>query len=109
MLYVDSMYGHTDDVNEIVSYSKQRIISVGADNQLIFYKANEDTQLLYKNTKASTSCVTVVDDEYIVTGSEQSTVDLWSLKKKKPVHRVIGALNDSENGGLSWVTQVSAI
>lgn len=32
MLYVDSMYGHTDDVNEIVSYSKKRVISVGADN-----------------------------------------------------------------------------
>jgi ribosomal RNA-processing protein 9 len=32
MLYVDSMYGHTDNVNEIISYSKQRVISVGADN-----------------------------------------------------------------------------
>jgi len=82
MLFNDSLYGHTDDLLEIVPYSKDRVISVGADNQLIFYKVTDDTQLLYKNTKSSNSCVTVLDDEYIVTGSDQSTLDLWSLKKK---------------------------
>jgi ribosomal RNA-processing protein 9 len=55
---------------------------------MIFYKVNQDSQLLYKNTKATTSCVTVLDDEFIVTGSETSSIDLWSLKKKKPIFRV---------------------
>jgi len=70
---------------------------------------NEDTQLLYKNTKGSTSCVTCIDDEYIVTGSDQSTIDLWSLKKKKPIYRVHNAQIDTEITKSSWVTCVQAI
>lgn len=85
MLYMDTHYGHTLDCIEVCGYTRDRVVSCGQDNQVIFYKISEDTQLLYKNNKSSTSCLSVVNDEYVVTGSDSSTIELWSLQRKKPM------------------------
>ena len=87
MVYIDTHHGHFGWIFDLQAYSRDRVITCGDDRQVIFWKVVEDTQLLYKNTKNDTNCLTILDDEYFCTGSNQSTVDLWSLKKKKPLHK----------------------
>lgn len=88
MVYIDTHNGHLGSVFDVQSYSRDRVITCGDDRQVIFWKVVEDTQLLYKNTKNETNCLTILNDEYFCTGSFQSTIDLWSFKKKKPLFKL---------------------
>lgn len=87
MAYIDTHYGHLRTVFDLQAYSKDRLITCGDDRQVIFWKVVEDTQLLYKNTKSETNCLTILDDEHFITASNQSTIDVWTFKKKKPVSK----------------------
>ena len=110
LCYMDTHYGHTSQVEQIVSYSKDRVLSCGQDRQVIFWKIYEDTQLLYKNPKYDTSCVSCIDDSYFVTGSDNSNIDLWSFKKKKPVYRLQEVHERAGNTDkFSWVTTLDTL
>jgi WD40 repeat protein len=88
------------------------VITCGNDRQVIFWKVVEDTQLLYKNTKNETNCLAILDDEFFCTGSYQSTVDLWSFKKKKPLHKQVECHEYFKEGSVhkhSCVTSINSI
>ena len=54
MCYMDTHNGHLGPALDLQAYSRDRVLTCGDDRQVIFWKAVEDTQLLYKNTKNST-------------------------------------------------------
>ena len=49
MAYMDTHYGHHSDILAIESYSRDRVFTSAMDNQVIFWKINEDSELLYLN------------------------------------------------------------
>ena len=112
MCYVDTHNGHIGPAFDLQAYSADRVVSCGDDRQVIFWKVVEDTQLLYKNTKNDTNCVSLLNDEYFVTGSIESVIDLWSFKKKKPIfklkncHKSHTPNSKHEN---AWITTIWAI
>ena len=48
------------------SYSQDRLLSCGLDRQVIFWKVNEDSELVYKNEKHTTDTINVINN----TGSQ---------------------------------------
>lgn len=112
MCYLDTHNGHMGPVFDLQAYSKDRVLSCGDDRQIIFWKVIEDTQLLYKNTKNDTQCLTIIDDEHFCTGSTASAIDLWSFKKKKPIFKVKDCHehNDPESPHKhAWICAISSI
>ena len=69
MAYMDTHYGHHSDVLNIDYYSKDRVISSGLDNQCIFWRIDEDSELLYNNAKNHVSSVHVLTNQFFYTTS----------------------------------------
>jgi hypothetical protein len=66
---MDSHYGHMADIYDLKKYSRERVISCGLDRQVIFWKINEDSELLYKNPDHFTDSVNIINNNFFVTGS----------------------------------------
>lgn len=97
MMYMDSHYGHQSDILAMSQYSRDRVMSCGLDRQVIFWKVNEDTELLYKNTQHNTDTLNIINPHFFTTGSyADNCIDLWIMNKKKPIFTIADChLNDS--------------
>jgi ribosomal RNA-processing protein 9 len=112
MCYIDTHNGHIGPALDLHAYSADRVVSCGDDRQVIFWKVIEDTQLLYKNTKNDTCCLSILDDEYFVTGSIESAIDLWTFKKKKPIYKLKDCHKNHTPNNIhdnAWITTISSI
>ena len=86
MMYMDSHYGHQADILQLEQYSRDRVLSCGLDRQVIFWKINEDSELLYKSTDHYTDTLNIINNHYFATGSHSdNSLSLWIMNKKKPV------------------------
>lgn len=113
LAYVETLFGHQDHVVDIDALAQERCVSVGArDRTARLWKVVEETQLVFrggggpsasekkqssKNTAAgvdpksnahegSMDRIAMIDDELFVTGSDNGSIALWSLQKKKPLY-----------------------
>lgn len=85
-MYMDSHYGHQADILQLDQYSRDRMISCGLDRRVIFWKVNEDSELLYKNIEHYTDTLNVINNHFFITGSHSDNcLDLWIMNKKKPI------------------------
>ncbi|OIW29939.1 WD domain, G-beta repeat-containing protein [Coniochaeta ligniaria NRRL 30616] len=115
LAYVETLFGHQDDVVDIDALAQERCVSVGArDRTARLWKVVEETQLVFRGGGGDSSgkkkkrgetaapdtegldpeslahegCmdrVAMIDDELFVTGSDNGAIALWSIQKKKPV------------------------
>ncbi|EPS39348.1 hypothetical protein H072_6871 [Dactylellina haptotyla CBS 200.50] len=111
LTYVETLFGHQDEVVGIDALAYERCVSVGArDKSARLWKIIDETQLVFRGggegrirrrrgdgdaqaeeeryVEGSIDCVCMVDEEYFVTGSDNGSLSLWSLFKKKPVFTV---------------------
>ncbi|KAI6090846.1 WD40 repeat-like protein [Hypoxylon rubiginosum] len=103
LAYVETLFGHQDQVVDIDALAQERCISVGArDRTARLWKVVEETQLVFRGGsidkkqkpnidprslahEGSMDRVAMIDDELFVTGSDNGSLALWSLQKKKPL------------------------
>lgn len=104
MIFQETLYGHADEVVDIAALSQERCVTVGArDRTARLWKVVEESQLVFrgggseKKTKGdhinpkslaaenSMDRVAMLDDELFVTGSQNGSISLWSISKKKPL------------------------
>jgi len=105
MMYMDSHYGHTSNILDIDAYSKDRVITCGLDRKVIFWKINENAELIYHNREHTTDTINVVNDHFYVTGSHSDNcLDLWIMNKKKPIF----TLNDCHKKD-SWLLSTANV
>jgi len=105
MMYMDSHYGHVSDILDLDKYSRDRVISCGLDRQVIFWKVNEDSELLYRSPERNTDTVNVINNHFFVTGSHtDNSLDLWIMNKKKPVF----SLSQCHKGN-SWLLSTALV
>ena len=90
MAYMDTHYGHHSDISAIDSYSKDRVISCSKDDQVIFWKINEDSELLYQNRIHTVDTLNALTSQFFITGSSNNAIDLWIMNKKKPIYSLEG-------------------
>ncbi|KAL8674697.1 MAG: hypothetical protein Q9168_000929 [Polycauliona sp. 1 TL-2023] len=111
--YMETLFGHQDEVVDIAALSLERCVSVGArDRTARLWKVVEESQLVFRgggtsekrkvNTRdplmngeatmmrtayaeGSIDRVAMIDEETFVTGSDNGSISLWSLHKKKPI------------------------
>ena len=117
LAYVETLFGHQDEVLDVCAGMGDRCISVGGrDRTGRLWKVAEETQLVFRGgsggggekkrrkskgdgdaeegkqeklyTEGSIDRVALVDEETFVTGSDNGSISLWSIHKKKPVFTV---------------------
>lgn len=106
LAYIETLFGHQDEVVDVASLAQERCISVGArDRTARLWKVVEETQLVFrgggggdgkrargsstpKAMEGSMDRVAMIDEEMFVTGSDNGSISLWVIHKKKPIHTV---------------------
>ncbi|KAF2142067.1 uncharacterized protein K452DRAFT_206908, partial [Aplosporella prunicola CBS 121167] len=108
LAYVETLFGHQDAVIDIAALAQERCVSVGArDRTARLWKVVEESQLVFRGggtsvtrtnrsggstskagggyAEGSIDRIALVDEETFVTGSDNGSISLWSINKKKPV------------------------
>jgi ribosomal RNA-processing protein 9 len=87
MLYMETLYGHQFGVTAIDCHRRERPISVGRDRTARAWKLAEDTHLIFRGGSKiqNADCVSVLKDDWFVTGHEDGHMSLWMGEKKKAV------------------------
>lgn len=104
LAYVETLFGHQDEVVDIDALAAERCVSVGArDRTARLWKVAEETQLVFRGgatgkkaipgvdprsllNEGSMDRIAMIDDDLFVTGSDNGAIALWSVQKKKPVY-----------------------
>lgn len=105
MAYVETLFGHQDEVVDIDALAQERCVSVGArDRTARLWKVIEETQLVFRGgavdkkqrhpgvdkrsllAEGTMDRIAMIDDDLFVTGSDNGSISLWSVAKKKPVY-----------------------
>jgi len=106
MAYVETLFGHQNEITGIDSLHKERAISSSNDKTARIWKVVEETQLVYKGQSTSLDCISMQTEDTFVTGSEDGSVSFWHATKKKPASTIKDA--HSENEKPCWITAVSS-
>lgn len=87
MAYMETLYGHQAGVTDIDCYRKERPISVGRDRTARAWKLAEDTHLIFRGGSqvSSADCLSVIKDDWFVSGHDDGSLHLWLTDKKKAV------------------------
>jgi len=80
----DTFWGHTNKVFDIEYISKDRLISCGLDNQIILWKIESSSYLLFKLTNYnSIDMLKVLNNNSFISGDLSGNILLWKTDKKK--------------------------
>ena len=104
MAYMDTHYGHQSNIHAIDFYSRDRVVSCSQDNQVIFWKINEDSELLYQNRVHSVDTLNTLTNQFYITGSADNAIDLWIMNKKKPLFSLEGLHTNN-----SWILSTTNV
>lgn len=87
MMYMETLYGHQFGVTAIDCHHKERPISVGRDRTARAWKLAEDTHLIYRGGSRiqSAESISLIKDDWFLTGHEDGNLSLWYTEKKKAV------------------------
>ncbi|KAL8045589.1 hypothetical protein ABFX02_08G124300 [Erythranthe guttata] len=89
--YISTLFGHQSEVLTIDSLRKERVLTVGRDRTMHLWKVPEESQLVFRAPASSLeSCCFISNDEFL-SGSDDGSIELWNLLRKKPVHIVKNA------------------
>ncbi|KAF2429839.1 WD40 repeat-like protein [Tothia fuscella] len=108
MAYIETLFGHQDDVVDVAGMAQERCVSVGSrDRTARLWKIVEESQLVFrgggstatrtnKNDQSlGTGCgegnidrVAAIDEDMFVTGSDNGSISLWNVQRKKPIHTI---------------------
>lgn len=104
---LEILYGHQDSIADISSLSRETCVTVGSrDKMAMFWKIAEETHLTFRGgdriekvskkkktdkeesgpeifMEGSMDVVSMADESHFVTGSDNGSISLWSLAKKK--------------------------
>ncbi|KAK9769034.1 putative Ribosomal RNA-processing protein 9 [Seiridium cardinale] len=104
MAYIETLFGHADQVADIDALALERCVSVGArDKTARLWKIVDESQLVFRGggsfdkkrlpnvdprsiaSEGSMDRIAMIDEELFVTGSDNGSISLWSISKKKPL------------------------
>ncbi|KAK4104767.1 WD40 repeat-like protein [Parathielavia hyrcaniae] len=115
LAYVETLFGHQDEILDVDALAQERCVSVGArDRTARYWKVPEESQLVFRGGggeggssssskkhklppnidpasaahEGSMERVAMIDDEIFVTGSDNGDLSLWSIQRKKATHVV---------------------
>ncbi|XP_028172801.1 U3 small nucleolar RNA-interacting protein 2 [Ostrinia nubilalis] len=109
MAYVETLFGHQSPITSIDALSRERAITAGGrDTTVRIWKIVEESQLIFNGPVGSLDEVRLLDEERFVSGSDNGSLCLWSVLKKKPLCTIAEA-HGVENGVPRWITSVATL
>ncbi|CAD5116412.1 DgyrCDS5303 [Dimorphilus gyrociliatus] len=107
MSYVETLFGHESAVNSLDSLVKERAISCGGyDKSIRIWKIIDESQLVFHYSNCtSIECVSYINEDYFVSGSDDNSIQLWSVLKKKPIY----VHKEAHPGPENWITSIAAL
>lgn len=105
MMYTESLYGHQSGVMGIDSLYKERAISCGVDHTCRIWKIVEESQLLYRGHNASIDCISQINEEVFVAGSQDGSISLWNAGHKRPNF----VYNNAHGNDNPWISSICAL
>lgn len=105
MAYVETLYGHEEAVTSVASLDRERAVSTGScDHTLRYWKVVEESQLVFQAGRSNLECVAMLTENNFVTGSQDGTLSLWDVSRKKPT----ASVRDAHGPG-TWICSVGAL
>ncbi|CAG4979599.1 unnamed protein product [Colias eurytheme] len=109
MAYVETLFGHQSPITAIDALTRERAITAGGrDTTIRIWKIVEESQLIFNGPQGSLDEVKLLDEEHFISGSDNGTLCLWSVLKKKPLYTVLEA-HGSDNGIPRWITSLATL
>lgn len=109
MAYVETLFGHQSAITSIDALTRERAISAGGrDASVRIWKIVEESQLIFNGPVGSLDEVKLLDEEHFVSGSDNGSLCVWSVLKKKPLCTVTEA-HGSENNVPRWITSLATL
>ncbi|XP_062523140.1 U3 small nucleolar RNA-interacting protein 2-like [Corticium candelabrum] len=85
MAYVDTLFGHQDAITGIDSLVRERAVTSGGNDRTVrLWKIVEESQLVFHGHRSSIDCIKQINEDHFISGSQDGSLALWSLYKKKP-------------------------
>lgn len=107
MAYVETLLGHQTPITSIDALIRERAITAGGrDTTVRIWKIAEESQLIFNGPIGSLDEVKLLDEEHFVSGSDNGSLCVWSVMKKKPLCTVTEA-HGSENDVPRWITSLA--
>ncbi|XP_075973300.1 U3 small nuclear riboprotein factor 55K [Anticarsia gemmatalis] len=109
MAYVETLFGHQSPITSIDALTRERAITAGGrDTTVRIWKIAEESQLIFNGPVGSLDEVKLLDEEHFVSGSDNGSLCVWSVLKKKPLCTVTEA-HGSENEVPRWITSLATL
>ncbi|KAF8684764.1 hypothetical protein HU200_044186 [Digitaria exilis] len=90
--YMNCLYGHQNEILTMDALSKDRLLTVARDRTMHLWKIPEESQLVFRApASASLECCSFIDDKEFLSGSDDGSIELWSIMRKKPTFIVRNA------------------
>lgn len=89
--YISTSFGHQSEVLTIDCLRKERVLTVGRDRTMQLFKIPEETRIVFRAPASSLECCCFISNDEYLTGSDDGSVQLWSMLRKKPVYIVKNA------------------
>ncbi|CAK9296964.1 unnamed protein product [Gordionus sp. m RMFG-2023] len=86
MSHVETLFGHQEAITDIDSFISERCVtSGGRDSAAHLWKIVEETQLVYRFPGCSVDRIRYINEDHFMTGTDEGTVSIWNIGKKKPL------------------------
>ncbi|KAL6894600.1 hypothetical protein ACP4OV_008698 [Aristida adscensionis] len=90
--YMNCLYGHQNEILTMDALNKDRLLTVARDRTMHLWKIPEESQLVFRApATASLECCSFIDDKEFLSGSDDGSIELWSVMRKKPTHIIRNA------------------
>ncbi|KAJ1294420.1 hypothetical protein BS78_01G145000 [Paspalum vaginatum] len=90
--YMSCLYGHQNEILTMDALSKDRLLTVARDRTMHLWRIPEESQLVFRApAAASLECCCFIDDKEFLSGSDDGSIELWSIMRKKPTHIIRNA------------------
>lgn len=107
MAYVETLFGHQSSITSIDALTRERAITAGGrDTTIRIWKIVEESQLIFNAPIGSVDEVKLLNEEHFVSGSDNGSICVWSVLKKKPLC-VVSEAHGSENEVPRWITSIA--
>ncbi|XP_074054187.1 U3 small nucleolar RNA-interacting protein 2 [Macrotis lagotis] len=111
--YIETLFGHQDAVTALDGLSRESCVTAGGrDGTVRVWKIPEESQLVFYGHQGSIDCIQLINEEHMISGSEDGSLALWGLTKKRPLTLQQKAHGMRGEEGLEqpyWVSSVTAL
>ncbi|URE25815.1 U3 small nucleolar RNA-interacting protein [Musa troglodytarum] len=89
--HMDNLFGHQSEILTIDCLRRERLLTVGRDRTMRLWKVPEESQLVFRAPASSLECCCFINDNEFLSGSDDGSIELWSVMRKKPTHLIKNA------------------